>query len=101
MNKLFLSVFMVSLFGVAGVAQAKEIIKAKISGMVCPMCAQNIEKSFKAFIKDKTIVKFDVDLDSKLVTFDIAEGKTLSDEAVGKGIKDAGYLLKSLERTSK
>lgn len=82
----------------ADIAGAQQVVEAKISGMVCPMCAYNIEKSFKAEIKDKTIADFDVDLDDKLVTFKISEGKALSDDQIESGIRDAGYLLISIER---
>ena len=92
--------FLISIFFLLNtdLLQAKEIIKTTISGMVCPMCAQNIEKSFKGSIKDKTIAKFDVDLDTKIVTFELADNKKLSDEQITTGIKNAGYLVKKIER---
>ena len=82
----------------ANTGLANTIIETTISGMVCPMCAHNIEKSFKPFIKDKTIEDFKVDLKSKIVTFKLSESKQLSDAQIQTGINDAGYIVKKIER---
>ena len=95
MKKLLL-VF--GLFLMASTGLANTTIETTISGMVCPMCAHNIEKSFKPFIKDKTIEDFNVDLKSKIVTFKLSENKQLSDDQIQSGIKDAGYVVKKIER---
>ena len=78
---------------------ASETITTKISGMVCPLCAHNIEKSFSPYIKSGVIQDFDVNLDTKIVIFNLAEDKSLSDEVLTQGIKDAGYLVKEIKRT--
>lgn len=85
-------------FALHGSARASEIVRAEISGMVCPMCAHNIEKSFQAEIKEKQLTDFSVDLDTKIVQFKMADGKALTDEVVREKIRDAGYVTLSIDR---
>ncbi len=77
-----------------GAAQA-ETIKATVNGLVCSFCATGIEKSFKA---QPAVDQVKVDLDSKLVTVQTKQGKTLDDATVTKVITDAGYSVVSVAR---
>ena len=80
---------MVSLSGFAGE------IQVKVNGMVCSLCAQGIQKKFKAYSEVKAV---DVNLDNKIVKIETQEGKDLSDEVLTKIIKEAGYNVAKIER---
>lgn len=82
-------IFMLSLSALAGE------ISVKVNGMVCSMCAQGIQKKFKAHSEVKSL---DVNLDSKIVSLKLQEGKDLSDSIITKTIQEAGYNVESIER---
>lgn len=46
-------------------------IKVSVKGMVCGVCAQGIEKKFKA---EPAVQKVEVSLENKLVTLDLKDG---------------------------
>lgn len=62
-----------------------------VKGMVCSMCAQGIEKKFKANGQEKV----HVNLDEKVVHL---SGKEMSDADITKIITEAGYNVGSIER---
>jgi copper chaperone CopZ len=70
-------------------------IKVAISGMVCAFCAQGITKKFKAMPEVKDV---DVNLDTKVVTIALNEGKSLADESITTVIKDSGYKVVKIDR---
>jgi copper chaperone CopZ len=70
-------------------------VSVKVSGMVCSMCAQGIEKKFS---KEPAVKNLKVDLDQKLVTINTHEGKDVSDEVVKKLITEAGYNVAEITR---
>jgi len=75
-------------------AFAKEI-NVKVSGMVCSMCAQGIEKKFKT---DPSVKSVDVNLDNKLVKISTHEGKDVEDTLIKKYITEAGYNVAEITR---
>lgn len=75
-------------------AMASEV-NVKVSGMVCSMCAQGIQKKFK---NESSVKSLNVSMDKKLVTFTLHEGKDLSDETITKLISEAGYNVAGIER---
>lgn len=75
-------------------AFAKEI-HVKVSGMVCSMCAQGIEKKFKA---DASVKDVKVNLDDKLVKIHTHEGKDIEDTIIKKHITEAGYNVAEITR---
>jgi mercuric ion binding protein len=79
--------FFVLAFILCTSAYAKET-QVKISGMVCTMCAQGIQKKFSKLPEVKNIK---VDMDTKIVSIETHEGKELSDAKIEEIIKDAGY----------
>jgi copper chaperone CopZ len=81
------------MLGVLG-AQAGTI-EVKVNGMVCSLCAQGIQKKFKA---ESAVNKLNVDLDNKIVVIDTKEGQDLEDSVVTKIITEAGYNVASIER---
>lgn len=72
-----------------------ESIQIKVSGMVCTMCAQGIQKKFSALPE---VEKLEVNMDNKVVNITTKEGQTLSDEVIKKHITEAGYNVASIER---
>lgn len=83
---------MIALFSLSSFAS---MIEVKVSGMVCSMCAQGIQKKFK----DESAVKgLHVDMDNKLVHLETNEGKDISDKEITKLIKEAGYNVESIQR---
>lgn len=90
MKALFACVLlMMSVSGFAG-----EIF-VKVNGMVCSMCAQGIQKKFKALPEVKSL---EVDLDKKFVRIQSNENANLSDETITNLIKEAGYNVERIER---
>lgn len=62
-----------------------------VKGMVCSMCAQGIEKKFRA----AGLENVHVNLDEKVVHL---SGKDLSDDEIKKIITEAGYNVADIER---
>jgi periplasmic mercuric ion binding protein len=77
-----------------GVLMAKEI-EVKVSGMVCSMCAQGIQKSFKQV---EGVSKIHVDLDKKVVLITTENDKDVNDSDIEKAITEAGYNVASITR---
>ncbi len=71
---------------------------AIVDGMVCDFCTQSITKVLK---KDAAVKNVSVDLDTKKVTVDIAEGKDFTDETLAKAIDYAGYKLVKIDHVCK
>jgi mercuric ion binding protein len=75
-------------------SMAKEI-QVKVSGMVCSMCAQGIQKKFRALPEVKEVK---VDLDSKLALITTHGDKDVTDGKIQELIKEAGYNVSGIER---
>lgn len=75
-------------------AFAKEI-NVKVSGMVCSMCAQGIEKKFKS---EPSVKAINVNLDNKLVKIETHDGKDIEDALIKKHITEAGYNVAEISR---
>lgn len=72
-----------------------EEINVKVNGMVCSMCAQGIQKKFKALPEVKSL---EVDLDKKFVKIQSQDNAKISDETITNLIKEAGYNVERIER---
>ncbi len=70
-------------------------VNVKVSGMVCSMCAQGIQKKFS---QEKSVKKLDVNMDTKLVTIHTHEGKDIGDDTIKKLITEAGYNVAEITR---
>lgn len=90
MKKMLVLIFMVSSLS----AFAGEV-NVKVSGMVCSMCAQGIQKKFSGETSIKTL---NVNMDEKLVTIHTHEGKDIADETIKKLITEAGYNVANITR---
>ena len=83
-----------ALFIMSSLALAGEI-NVKVSGMVCSMCAQGIQKKF---LKIPAVKEIKVDLDSKVVSIVTKEGQGVSDSQIKELITEAGYNVANIER---
>lgn len=83
------------LLSAAAVAQAGTI-EMKVNGLVCGFCAKGIEKNFRKIAATADVV---VSLEDKLVAIETKEGTDISDQVLRDTLTDAGYDLKSIERT--
>lgn len=71
-------------------------IEMTVNGLVCAFCAQGIEKKLKKFPGTAEVV---VNLEHRLVAVLLKDGQDISDAELRKALKDAGYTVKSIERT--
>ena len=92
-SKIITFVLLVSLTPFAGLFAST--IDVGISGMVCPFCAQSVEKKLS---KNDAVKSVDVDMETKIVSVGLKEGGSLDDKTLTKIIEDAGYKVKSIER---
>jgi copper chaperone CopZ len=90
MKKIFLIALMTLSLG----AWAEEV-QVKVSGMVCSMCAQGIQKKFSSEPAVKTLK---VNMDEKLVVIETHENKELTDQTITKLITEAGYNVAEISR---
>jgi copper chaperone CopZ len=67
-----------------------------VDGMVCAFCAQGIEKKLRARAEVERIF---VSLENRIVAVGFRDGRTMSDEALGRLIADAGYRVTGITRT--
>lgn len=90
MKKLLMATLMLGSLNVMA-----ETVDVKVSGMVCSMCAQGIQKKFS---KEDSIKKLNVDMDHKVVMIETKDGQTISDDTIKKLITEAGYNVAEITR---
>jgi copper chaperone CopZ len=73
-------------------------IEATVNGLVCGFCAQGIEKTLR---KDAATADVVVSLENRLVAVATKPGADITDEALRKALKDAGYDVKAIVRTER
>jgi copper chaperone CopZ len=71
-------------------------IEMTVNGLVCAFCAQGIEKKLKKFPATAEVV---VNLEHRLVAVSLRDGQDIPDADLRKALTDAGYTVKSIERT--
>jgi copper chaperone CopZ len=71
-------------------------IEMTVNGLVCAFCAQGIEKKLKKFPATREVV---VNLEHRLVAVALKDGQDIPDADLRKALTDAGYTVKSIERT--
>ena len=84
----------IALMSLSLTALAEEV-NVKVSGMVCSMCAQGIQKKFSG---ETSVKELKVDMDAKLVTIHTHDGKTITDDTINKLISEAGYNVAGITR---
>ena len=75
---------------------AAATIEMTVNGLVCAFCAQGIEKKLKKFPATIEVV---VNLEHRLVAVSLKDGQDILDADLRKALTDAGYTVKSIERT--
>jgi copper chaperone CopZ len=69
-------------------ANAAEVAKVTVNGMVCSFCAQGIERTITKMPQTKAVY---VNLDKKIVAVEPKDGQKLDMAKIKAGIVDAGY----------
>jgi len=69
-------------------ANAAEVAKVTVNGMVCAFCAQGIEKTIAKMPQTRAVY---VNLDKRIVAVEPKEGQKLDMAKIREGIIDAGY----------
>ena len=67
--------------------KGKQVAIISVNGMVCDFCARGIEKTF---VKDKTVLKVDVDLSGGKVLIAYSQDKNINFEEIQKKILSNG-----------
>ncbi len=89
------SILLTVLLLMATAVQA-ETIEMKVNGLVCAFCARGIEKTFH---KNPAVADVVVSLEDRLVAVQVKEGTDISDQELRATLTDAGYDIKTIERT--
>jgi copper chaperone CopZ len=85
----------ITLLAVAASSTAATI-QMTVNGLVCAFCAQGIEKRLKKFPATAEVV---VSLEHRLVAVSLRDGQDIPDADLRKALTDAGYTVKSIERS--
>jgi len=70
-------------------------ISVELSGLVCDFCSFALNKTFK---KRAEVRGTYVDLDTKILSIALTEGKTLENDQIIKLVKKAGYSTTKISR---
>lgn len=74
-----------------------EIVTVKAFGLVCDFCANAIEK---VFMRKDEVSGIDVSLEKHRILIALKEGQQLDDAEITKLVKDSGYNVKEIVRSS-
>lgn len=91
-----LQVFLVLILLGVNATSTAATIEMTVNGLVCAFCAQGIEKKLKKFPATAEVV---VNLEHRLVAVSLKDGQDIADAELRKALTDAGYTVKSIERT--
>ena len=90
-----MKILIVLMFTFFSMTSFASMIEVKVSGMVCSMCAQGIQKKFS---ENSALKGLHVDMDNKLVHLETKDGKNITDKEITQLIKEAGYNVESIQR---
>lgn len=93
---MFKSILLTGVLLLASAVVQANTIEMKVNGLVCAFCARGIEKTF---LKNPAVADVVVSLEDKLVAVQTKEGTDISDQELRTTLTDAGYDIKSIERT--
>ena len=65
-------------------------VAVHVNGLVCDFCAQSITLLFK---KQESVVDVHVDLDHGMITLDLKDQQTISNETINQIITDSGFTV--------
>ena len=72
-------------------------IEMNVNGLVCGFCAQGIEKQLRKFPATADVV---VSLEHKLVAVVLKEGQDIPEADLRRALTNAGYSVKTIDRTA-
>jgi copper chaperone CopZ len=87
---------LISLLLTAGASVQAATIEMNVNGLVCAFCAQGIEKQLRKFPATADVV---VSLEQKLVAVGLKDGQDIPDADLRRALTNAGYTVKSIQRT--
>jgi copper chaperone CopZ len=93
--KLLLKI-LTSLLLTASASIQAATIEMNVNGLVCAFCAQGIEKQLRKFPATADVV---VSLEQKLVAVALKDGQDIPDAELRRALTNAGYSIKSIQRT--
>jgi len=93
--KLSLRVLIPLLVTLGATAQAATI-EMHVNGLVCAFCAQGIEKQLRKFAATSDVV---VSLEHRLVAVALKDGQDIADADLRRALTNAGYSVKTIDRT--
>ncbi|WP_341921529.1 heavy-metal-associated domain-containing protein [Hydrocarboniphaga effusa] len=76
---------------------APRTVEMKVDGLVCAFCAQGISKKLGKMEATSDVL---VNLENGVVAIALKPGKDVNDQDLRDTLTEAGYSLKSIERTS-
>jgi copper chaperone CopZ len=87
---------LISFLLTAGAAAQGATIEMNVNGLVCAFCAQGIEKQLRKFPATADVV---VSLEHKLVAVALKDGQDIPDAELRRALTNAGYTVKTIQRT--
>jgi copper chaperone CopZ len=87
---------LISLLLTAAASAQGATIEMNVNGLVCAFCAQGIEKQLRKFPATADVV---VSLEHKLVAVALKDGQDIPDAELRRALTNAGYTVKTIERT--
>jgi len=87
---------LLSILSVAAASARATTIEMKVNGLVCAFCAQGIDKQLRKFPATADVV---VSLEQKLVAVALKDGQDIPDAELRQALTNAGYTVKTIERT--
>jgi len=79
-----------------GHAWSAQTIRMQVDGLVCAFCGSAIEKKLRSNAATDDVL---VSLEHKIVALSLKDGQDIADDLLRKQITDAGYVVKTIERT--
>jgi len=79
-----------------GASAGAATIEMNVNGLVCAFCAQGIEKQLRKFPATADVV---VSLEHRLVAVGLKDGQDIPDADLRRALTNAGYSVKSIDRT--
>ena len=92
----FLPRVLSSLLLLASASAQAATIEMQVNGLVCAFCAQGIEKQLRKFPATADVI---VSLEHKLVAVALKDGQDIPDTELRRALTNAGYTVKSVQRT--
>lgn len=92
----FLPKVLILLLFLASASAQAATIEMNVNGLVCAFCAQGIEKQLRKFPATADVV---VSLEQKLVAVSLKDGQDIPDAELRRALTNAGYTVKTIQRT--